>query len=285
MLRRSPLRGDCTAVLAPGSCRVTHFAPCGRCVRTDAASQMGSALRAPTPALRSSPPHKSPLPGAACRECGVGVSSSCLASAAAKPVRGRARCARCDRPRSLWSAMAHRVTPTEPYADSPSGSFTPAASNDWRRADAASMSARAPNTQPTTVAGHVTTGSSLGALTRSVSHWRWRGSPHMGLASSWESVKTCISSPSPEEYWMSSAVATKFNLKAGFGSRSSMDFDSSYDQSVDFVYSALSSDWSLVSIVWSTVGRALEYCTGSASVKGGDDESNPRQTPECDSAS
>jgi hypothetical protein len=26
MLRRSPLRADCTAVLAPGSCRITRYA-------------------------------------------------------------------------------------------------------------------------------------------------------------------------------------------------------------------------------------------------------------------
>ncbi len=40
------------------------------------------------------------------------------------------------------------VTPTAPDADNPSGSFTPAARNDWRSADADSMSARAPTRSP-----------------------------------------------------------------------------------------------------------------------------------------
>jgi hypothetical protein len=94
MLRRSPLRVDCTAVLALGSCRITRYA-----LRA-ALEQMRqvrsrSALRAPTPALAlqaasgrearpfarhkrstgpfvslltSSSPQKSPLPGTACRE-------------------------------------------------------------------------------------------------------------------------------------------------------------------------------------------------------------------------
>ena len=53
---------------APGSCRKTHCAPC-RALRSDSLRQVRSrsALRAPTPALRSSSPHKSPLPGAAWR--------------------------------------------------------------------------------------------------------------------------------------------------------------------------------------------------------------------------
>ena len=39
--------------------------------------------------------------------------------------------------------MAPRVAPTPNDADNPSGSFTPAACNDWRFGDADSMSARA----------------------------------------------------------------------------------------------------------------------------------------------
>lgn len=74
--------------------------------------------------------------------------------------------------------MAPRVTPAAPPAENACGRFTPAASNDWRRADADSMSARALITQPTSDAGYATAGSSLGALHRSISHWRWRGSPY-----------------------------------------------------------------------------------------------------------
>jgi len=36
---RSALQADSTAMLAPGSCRRTHYATCGRCVQTAAASQ------------------------------------------------------------------------------------------------------------------------------------------------------------------------------------------------------------------------------------------------------
>ena len=39
MLRRSSLRAHSAAVRAPRSSRVTRYAPCGRCARTDAASQ------------------------------------------------------------------------------------------------------------------------------------------------------------------------------------------------------------------------------------------------------
>ena len=39
MLWRSALQADSTAMLAPGSCRRTHCATCGRCVQTAAASQ------------------------------------------------------------------------------------------------------------------------------------------------------------------------------------------------------------------------------------------------------
>ena len=70
--------------------------------------------------------------------------------------------------------MAPRVTPTAPDADNPSGSFMPAASNDWRSADADSMSARARIAQPNSDAGYTTAGSSLGALTRSINHWGWQ---------------------------------------------------------------------------------------------------------------
>ncbi len=53
MLWRSPLRGDCTAMLGPGSRRRTHYANCVRCVQTTAASQTTKrAARAdPGPAL------------------------------------------------------------------------------------------------------------------------------------------------------------------------------------------------------------------------------------------
>ena len=40
MLQRSSLRADSAPVLAPRSSRVTRYAPCGRCARTDAASWM-----------------------------------------------------------------------------------------------------------------------------------------------------------------------------------------------------------------------------------------------------
>jgi len=72
MLWRSPLRDDSTAVLAPGSCRITRYA-LARCAQTDAASMRTKrADRAPTLALRSSSPQKSPLPGAAWREVAAG---------------------------------------------------------------------------------------------------------------------------------------------------------------------------------------------------------------------
>ena len=75
MLRRSARWADCAVVLAPGSCRITHSAP-WRALRSDRCGKSEHEARfasAPTPALRSSPPHKSPLPGAACRAGPVGL--------------------------------------------------------------------------------------------------------------------------------------------------------------------------------------------------------------------
>ena len=52
-----PCRADCAAVLALGSRRRTHYAHCVRCVQTSCDESVSrSALRAPTQALRSSPP-------------------------------------------------------------------------------------------------------------------------------------------------------------------------------------------------------------------------------------
>ena len=68
MLRRSSLRADCTAVLAPGSCRVTRYALRAALEQTRQVRGRSARVRAPTPVLRSSSPHKSPLSGAARRE-------------------------------------------------------------------------------------------------------------------------------------------------------------------------------------------------------------------------
>ena len=47
----------------------TRFVRCAHCAQTDAAKSDDEARwRAPTPALRSSSPHKSPLPNTACRD-------------------------------------------------------------------------------------------------------------------------------------------------------------------------------------------------------------------------
>jgi hypothetical protein len=52
-----------------------------------------SALRAPTSMLRSSPPHRSPPPGTACREAPLwALATRTLASARARPGRGRRAC-------------------------------------------------------------------------------------------------------------------------------------------------------------------------------------------------
>ncbi len=59
-LRRSVLRTDFPALLAPGSRGVTRCARYARSAQTDAASRKRSALRAPTPTLRCSAPQKPP---------------------------------------------------------------------------------------------------------------------------------------------------------------------------------------------------------------------------------
>jgi hypothetical protein len=80
MLRRSPLRDDCTAVRAPGSCRTTRYAPspAGPALRSNSCGKSvhEARWRAPTLGLCSSSPHKSPLAGAARREGGAGVACS-----------------------------------------------------------------------------------------------------------------------------------------------------------------------------------------------------------------
>ena len=68
MVRRSALRSDCTAVLAPRSCRVTRYALRAALEQTRQVRGRSARVRAPTPVLRSSSPHKSPLSGAARRE-------------------------------------------------------------------------------------------------------------------------------------------------------------------------------------------------------------------------
>jgi len=122
MVRRSPLRGDCTAVLAPGSCRVTHFAPCGRCVRTDAASMFTKRAARADPGTAflvaaQIAPAGCRLPRGWRGSVRGSPFLSSATSASAKPVRGRSRCA-CGAPRSAaarararqratWSDSAH----------------------------------------------------------------------------------------------------------------------------------------------------------------------------------
>ena len=69
-----------------------------------------SALRAPTPALRSSSPQKSPLPGVACREVVARLFSPKTTSAAAKTGPGRLRCAS-EAPRSAGPMASARSAP------------------------------------------------------------------------------------------------------------------------------------------------------------------------------
>jgi len=65
MLWRSALCADSTAMLAPGSCRRTHCATCGRCVRTAAASQTTRRAGARRPRRCASRRHRNRPPRAA----------------------------------------------------------------------------------------------------------------------------------------------------------------------------------------------------------------------------
>ena len=67
---RSALQADSTAMLAPGSCRRTHSATCGRCVRTASTSQktLRAARAATSPALLGTSEARLRLPGRAFAE-------------------------------------------------------------------------------------------------------------------------------------------------------------------------------------------------------------------------
>ena len=113
MLRRSVLRPDCTAVRAPGSCRITRYAPspAGPALRSNRCGKHDDEARwrAPTLGLCSSSPHKSPPAGTARREARVFLPSQ-TPTAAAKPGPGRTRRA-CEAPRSAVQLARARSAP------------------------------------------------------------------------------------------------------------------------------------------------------------------------------
>lgn len=75
LLGRSAWQADCTAMLAPGSCRRTHCAPCGRSVQTTAASQTTkrAGARRPWRCASRRPRHRPQRTAPAATTTGVGV--------------------------------------------------------------------------------------------------------------------------------------------------------------------------------------------------------------------
>ena len=88
-LGRSALQADCTAMLAPGSCRRTHCAPCGRSVQTTAASQFTKRVGARRPRHCASrrPRHRPQraAPAATTTTGGLRVEHHCGSAKAACP--------------------------------------------------------------------------------------------------------------------------------------------------------------------------------------------------------
>ena len=111
MLRRSALRTDCTAVLAPGSCRITHSAPwralrSNRCGKSVYEARCARRPRRCAPRRRRNRPCQVP-PDA--RSWPV-LPSTEYHGAAAKTGSGRTRCAS-EAPRSGGSMASARSAP------------------------------------------------------------------------------------------------------------------------------------------------------------------------------
>jgi hypothetical protein len=149
MLRRSPLRVDCTAVLTPGSCRITHSAHwralrSNRCGKHEDEARCARRPRHCAPRRRRNRPRQVPPVARSWR----GLFSESTASAAAKTGPGRTRCAS-EAPRSGGLMASARSTPRALTSSrlserSERSSRSELATRPWDRAPQGSRRSRPP---------------------------------------------------------------------------------------------------------------------------------------------